>query len=392
MKRERLHLMEKPHDSISGCKPPGCQAPQSKALSLCSAETWARGGELQMVPETSPQLEVRPWALAATGNPPGAPAAVFGPKGYAFQPGCRGSPEQVRRVSHYQPRTGRGPTGCGQWAWPEDLRPGGQCPVDQYWVAAGGGRGTFRSTAVPHPVRNIIFSCEKNLFTSNSHWTLKRSFSPLGRKAGGIPQGRERCGETHWSARPEGFGLWESARHGATRFPRGTPLSPSPPLQREVARCLRKGVFASVPGAELCRGWVQGENVRQEPEGSRVHLTTPGRATPGPCSWPCLLHCCTISFTDFPLRLCRPAPRSQGGGISQGRTNVCPEPWPGRGKGGSPNREEAALLPPGFCDDLGGQELKREGQGCLWGLWPLPGGGSAGPGQDACSRSGRNSE
>lgn len=37
--------MEKPHVSISGCKPPGCWAPQSKALSLCFAETWARGGE-----------------------------------------------------------------------------------------------------------------------------------------------------------------------------------------------------------------------------------------------------------------------------------------------------------------------------------------------------------
>ena len=250
--------MEKPHDSISGCRPPGCQAPQSRALSLCSAETWARGGELQVVPETSPQLEVRPWALAATGNPPGAPAAVFGPKGYAFQPGCRGSPKQVPEgiplPASYRPRSyWLQPVGVagGPAAW----GPMSSGPVSS-GCRGGGGRETCRSALPPHPVRSIIFSCEKNLFTSNSHWTLKRSFFPLGQKAGGIPQGRERCGETHWRARLEGFGLWESARHGATRFPQGTLLCPSPPLQREVARCLRKGVFASVPGAELCRGWV----------------------------------------------------------------------------------------------------------------------------------------
>ena len=67
-------------------------------------------------------------------------------------------------------------------------------------------------------------------------------------------------------------------------------------------------------------------------------------------------------------------------------------PGQGGGREGAQTEKQAGLLPPGFCDDLGGQELEREGQGCLWGLGPLPGGGSAGPGRDACSRSGRNSE
>lgn len=157
-KRERLHLMEKPHDSISGCKPPGCQAPQSKALSLCSAETWARGGELQMVPETSPQLEVRSWALAATGNPPGAPAAVFGPKGYAFQPGCRGSPEQVPEgippPASHRPRS--------YWLWPVGVAggPAAWGPVSCGPVLGGcrGWEGNIQEHCCtpPRPQRNFF--------------------------------------------------------------------------------------------------------------------------------------------------------------------------------------------------------------------------------------------
>lgn len=91
LKGERLHLMEKPHVSISGCKPPGCWAPQSKALSLCSTETCTHGGErLQVVPETLPQPQVigpsPPQATPAQG-----PAAAVGPKGYAFQLAVGGS-------------------------------------------------------------------------------------------------------------------------------------------------------------------------------------------------------------------------------------------------------------------------------------------------------------
>lgn len=77
-------------------------------------------------------------------------------------------------------------------------------------------------------------------------------------------------------------------------------------------------------------------------------LTTLGKcskATPGLCSWLWLLHCYTISFTDFPLWLCQPAPRSQGGGISQGRTNGCPEPLLRVGEG----REPKQRIRLGFC-------------------------------------------
>lgn len=79
-------------------------------------------------------------------------------------------------------------------------------------------------------------------------------------------------------------------------------------------------------------------------------LTTLGKcskATPGLCSWLWLLHCYTISFTDFPLWLCQPAPRSQGGGISQGRTNGS-----SGGGEGAQTKNQARILSPGFCHYL----------------------------------------
>lgn len=115
-------------------------------------------------------------------------------------------------------------------------------------------------------------------------------------------------------------------------------------------------------------------------EGSRVRLTTPGRATPGPCSWLWLPHCCTISFTDFPLRLCRPAPPPP----KPGRRNFSGKnKWLSRalarggGKGGSPYQEAGrTAVPPGFCDRRppgvqgGGQGPERErGPGMPLGRW-----------------------
>lgn len=82
--------MEKPHVSISGCKPPRADAESHKArLCLCSTETCACGGE---APSTASDVVLASGgrAPAAPGHPPVGPTVVLGPKGYAFQPGCRG--------------------------------------------------------------------------------------------------------------------------------------------------------------------------------------------------------------------------------------------------------------------------------------------------------------
>lgn len=154
MKGERLHLMEKLHVSISGCKPPGCQAPQSKALSRVPQKPAPLGARPPVVPETLPQPQVigcRP----PPSNSPGGPTAAFSPEGCAFLPHFRGI---LKWVLGYPPTdrpwTDWDPTGCSPLAWPED-----QCPV----AALGHTQEPPKSS-----------SGEETLFTSNSHWMFER--------------------------------------------------------------------------------------------------------------------------------------------------------------------------------------------------------------------------
>lgn len=138
-----------------------------------------------------------------------------------------------------------------------------------------------------------------------------------------------------------------------------------------------QSAFASVPRAELSRVGVGRTQCRLACErmwrrSAHVsRLTTLGKsskATPGLCSWLRLLHCYTISFTDFPLWLCQPAPRSQGGGISQGRANGCPEPLLRVGEGREPRQRTGRNFVTWFLGlprVWGGQEPQRECQGFL---------------------------
>lgn len=71
--RERLHLMEKLHVSISGWKPPGCRARHKAGLCLRVLQKPAPIGErLRVVPEPLPSVESQ--ALA---EPPPRPLGVL---------------------------------------------------------------------------------------------------------------------------------------------------------------------------------------------------------------------------------------------------------------------------------------------------------------------------
>lgn len=107
MKGERLPLMEKPHVSISGCKPPGSRAPQSEALSLCAAETWARGGGSEWCRRHHPSFKSspRPWPPQAT--PQGFPQLCWAQSGMHFNlatgSSSRSVPEGISLLSSYRP-------------------------------------------------------------------------------------------------------------------------------------------------------------------------------------------------------------------------------------------------------------------------------------------------
>lgn len=90
LKGERLHLMEKLQFPVLAASP--LDAGRYKArLCLCVPQKPATMGErLQVVPEAWLQPQV--YALATPGTPlPRGPMDACGPKGYAFQPICRGA-------------------------------------------------------------------------------------------------------------------------------------------------------------------------------------------------------------------------------------------------------------------------------------------------------------
>lgn len=112
LKGERLPLMEKPHVSISGCKPPGSRAPQSEALSLCAAETWARGGGSEWRGRRHPRLSPVPGPGRPRQLPRGSPSSP-GPEAVCISTWLQGAaPDRYQRACHCPPPTGRGPTGC----------------------------------------------------------------------------------------------------------------------------------------------------------------------------------------------------------------------------------------------------------------------------------------
>lgn len=110
--------------SSSGCKPPGCRALQSKALSLCSAETCDHGGEA-----ASGTRGMAPASSLCPGHPrhppsPGVPWLPVAQRDMHFSLSAEEPSNRCLRLSHYQPPTGADPAGCSPLAWPED-----QCPV-----------------------------------------------------------------------------------------------------------------------------------------------------------------------------------------------------------------------------------------------------------------------
>lgn len=95
MKGERLPLMEKPHVSISGCKPPGSWAPQSEALSMCAAETWARGGGSEWRGRHRPSFKSSPGPWLPQATPRGLPQLSWAQSSMHFNLAAGGSPRSV---------------------------------------------------------------------------------------------------------------------------------------------------------------------------------------------------------------------------------------------------------------------------------------------------------
>lgn len=152
MKGERLPLMEKLHVSISGCKPPGSQAPQSEALSLCAAETWARGGGSEWHWRHHPSFKSSPRLWPPQATPQGLPQLAWAQSGMHFNLAAGGSPrsvpEGISLLSSYRP-------------WPHWLQ---LISMARGLVSAG----PVCPVAIPsHPPYQIV--CKKNLFASDSH-------------------------------------------------------------------------------------------------------------------------------------------------------------------------------------------------------------------------------
>lgn len=191
LKGERLHLMEKPQFPFLAAGPldPWMPCVLHKArLCLCVPQKPAPVGErLQAVPEASSRPQViGPWPPQASPSPrvPQLPLA--------------------QRDMHLQSVLEGGiPLPAWTGSDPRWLQPMGVArgPVS----SAALGCVQDASSSPPRPSR--VSPRGKNLFTSDSHWTFRRSFFTLCERTSGVTWSERRCRMAHWRTRTVDSGL-----------------------------------------------------------------------------------------------------------------------------------------------------------------------------------------
>lgn len=185
LKGERLHLMEKLQFPILAASPVDAVRATKQGFVFVfrrNLRPWGRG--CKWYQRRGSRLKCMPWPPQATPSP-GVPWLPVAQGDRHFSLSAEEPSNRCLRLSHSQPSTGADPAGRSPLVWPED-----QCPV-----AALGHKQERSSTPLRTP--NVISSCAKNLFTSDSHAVCVRgnypkpcahteSFSPSAKRQVGL--------------------------------------------------------------------------------------------------------------------------------------------------------------------------------------------------------------